>query len=81
MFTKVRPREKQEAKVAVTVMVAPSPMRQKQLRVPESQYLVSLAARIAEDDPHATVTARYGHHKDDVMVIRRSEDEDDIELF
>ena len=67
--------------MAVTVMVAPSPKRQKQLRVPESQYLVSLAARIAEDYPHGTVTARYGHHKDDVMVIRRSEDEDDIELF
>jgi hypothetical protein len=64
----------------VSITVAPSPKRQKQLKVPESQYLVALAAQIAEDHPHATVLARYGHHDDDLMVIR-PQDADDVELF
>lgn len=64
----------------VSVTVAPSPKRQKHLRVGESQYLVALAAQIAEEHPQATVTAQYGHHQDDVMVIRKPED-DEVELF
>lgn len=64
----------------VSVTVAPSPKRQKHLKVPESQYLVALATQIAEDQPHSTVWAQYGQHKDDVMVIRRPDDEE-VELF
>lgn len=64
----------------VNVTVAPSPKRQKQLKVPESQYLVALATQIAEDDPQAIVWAQYGQHENDVMVIRCA-DEEDIELF
>lgn len=66
--------------MTVNITIAPSPKRQKQLRVPESQYLVALATQIAEDHPQATVRAQYGQHVDEVMVVRRAE-EDDVELF
>lgn len=64
----------------VSVTVAPSPKRHKQLRPGESQYLVALAAEIAQEHPQSTVSARYGEHADDVMVIRQS-GETDVELF
>ena len=69
--------------MTVRVTVAPSPKRQKHLRVDESQYLVALAAQIAEDHPETPVTARYGHHRDDVMTLHRADKDsgDDIELF
>ncbi|MCR6630510.1 MAG: hypothetical protein NVV74_10915 [Magnetospirillum sp.] len=64
----------------VTVTVAPSPKRRKSLRAPEAQYLVDLATQIAEDHPQATVLARYGERQDEVLLIRKTGDED-TELF
>lgn len=66
--------------MTVNITIAPSPKRRKQLRVPESQYLVALATQIAEDHPQATVRAQYGQHADEVMVVRRA-GEEDILLF